>query len=121
MCRSMEIFYGYRFYFCKKCPENQQYRVKLLIIFSGNCSSQSCEDNIPGRMSDHNGVPLQGEQLPFRKEVMSMLCQVHQRGQGLVEYALILVLVAIVVVAVLTLLGPIIANVFTRVNEQIPG
>jgi len=50
-----------------------------------------------------------------------MLFQVHQRGQGLVEYALILVLVAIVVVAVLTLLGPIIANVFTRVNEQIPG
>lgn len=40
----------------------------------------------------------------------------HQEGgQGLVEYALILVLVAVVVIAVLTLLGPQIGNVFSRV------
>jgi pilus assembly protein Flp/PilA len=45
-----------------------------------------------------------------------MLTQVRQRGQGLVEYALILVLVAIVVIAVLTLLGPLIGNMFTKVN-----
>ena len=37
----------------------------------------------------------------------------EERGQGLVEYALILVLVAIVVIAVLLLLGPIIGNVFS--------
>ncbi len=36
-------------------------------------------------------------------------------GQGLVEYALILVLVAIVVVASLTILGPTIGNVFSNV------
>lgn len=38
------------------------------------------------------------------------------RGQGLIEYALVLTLVAIVVVAVLTLLGPTIANVFSQVS-----
>lgn len=39
-----------------------------------------------------------------------------QRGQGLVEYALMLVLVAIVVIAILTLLGPQISNVFSRIT-----
>jgi pilus assembly protein Flp/PilA len=39
------------------------------------------------------------------------------KGQGLVEYALILVLVAIVVIAVLLLLGPQIGNMFSRVNN----
>lgn len=41
----------------------------------------------------------------------------NQLGQGLVEYALILVLVAIVVIGVLTLLGPQIGNVFSRLME----
>ena len=36
-----------------------------------------------------------------------------------VEYALILVLVAIVVIAVLMLLGPIIANVFSTLNSSL--
>lgn len=39
------------------------------------------------------------------------------KGQGLVEYALVLVLVAIVVIAILTLLGPQIGNVFSQVVE----
>ena len=39
----------------------------------------------------------------------------RQEGQGLVEYALILVLVAIVVIAILMLLGPIVGNVFSSV------
>ena len=39
----------------------------------------------------------------------------RQDGQGLVEYALILVLVAVVVLAILTLLGPQVGNVFSRV------
>jgi pilus assembly protein Flp/PilA len=37
-----------------------------------------------------------------------MLFSPKEKGQGLVEYALILVLVAIVVIAALTILGPII-------------
>ena len=39
-----------------------------------------------------------------------------KEGQGLVEYALILVLVAVVVVAILLVLGPIIGNVFSEVT-----
>lgn len=41
----------------------------------------------------------------------------REEGQGLVEYGLILVLVAIVVIAILTILGPQIANVFSRVTS----
>lgn len=40
-----------------------------------------------------------------------------QLAQGLVEYALILVLVAIIVMGVLTLLGPQIGNIFSRLME----
>lgn len=46
---------------------------------------------------------------------------VRERGQGLVEYALILVLVAVVVIAVLTLLGPQIANTFSMVTNGMGG
>jgi pilus assembly protein Flp/PilA len=49
-----------------------------------------------------------------RKEVSQMFLA-RQEGQGLVEYALILVLVAIVVIAILMLLGPIVGNVFSSV------
>jgi pilus assembly protein Flp/PilA len=41
----------------------------------------------------------------------------REEGQGLVEYALILVLVAIVVIAILLILGPQIGNVFSRVTN----
>jgi len=45
----------------------------------------------------------------------------RQKGQGLVEYALILVLVAIVVIAILVLLGPQIANIFSRITSGLGG
>jgi pilus assembly protein Flp/PilA len=45
----------------------------------------------------------------------TMLFLPREKGQGLVEYALILVLVAIVVIAILLLLGPIIGNVFSTI------
>ena len=48
-----------------------------------------------------------------------MLFAIKEKGQGLVEYALILVLVAVVVIAVLTLLGPIIGNVFSKINSNL--
>ena len=47
-----------------------------------------------------------------------MLFSPKEKGQGLVEYALILVLVAIVVIAALMILGPIIGNVFSKVNSS---
>lgn len=40
-------------------------------------------------------------------------------GQGLVEYALIFVLVVLVVLIVLTILGPWIGNVFSNVVNNI--
>jgi len=45
----------------------------------------------------------------------------NEKGQGLVEYALLLVLVAIVVFAVLMLLGPIVGNVFSTLNNSLSG
>jgi pilus assembly protein Flp/PilA len=54
-----------------------------------------------------------------RKEVKDMLFAKKEKGQGLVEYALILVLVAIVVIAALTLLGPIIGNIFNEISNTL--
>jgi pilus assembly protein Flp/PilA len=48
-----------------------------------------------------------------------MLLKVRETGQGLVEYAFLLGLVALVVIAVLLILGPIIGNVFTRMNSSL--
>jgi len=42
-----------------------------------------------------------------------------EKGQGLVEYALILVLVAVVILAVLLILGPVIGNTFSDVNSEL--
>jgi pilus assembly protein Flp/PilA len=47
--------------------------------------------------------------------VSAVLFSSREDGQGLVEYALILVLVAIVVIAILALLGPQIGNVFSQI------
>ncbi len=44
-----------------------------------------------------------------------------EQGQGLVEYALILVLVAIVVIAILAIVGPQIGNIFSRVTNGLEG
>jgi len=48
-----------------------------------------------------------------------MLFSPKEKGQGLVEYALILVLVAIVGIAALTLLGPVIGNIFSSINNSL--
>jgi pilus assembly protein Flp/PilA len=48
-----------------------------------------------------------------------MLFSPKEKGQGLVEYALILVLVAIVVIAALMILGPIIGGVFSQINQSL--
>lgn len=44
-----------------------------------------------------------------------------EKGQGLVEYALILVLVSIVVIAALMIMGPVIGNVFSEINSSLSG
>ena len=45
----------------------------------------------------------------------------NEAGQGLVEYALILVLVAVVVIAILVVLGPAIGNVFSGIIDGVSG
>lgn len=42
-----------------------------------------------------------------------------ERGQTLVEYGLLLALIAIVVIAVLILLGPAVSGIFKSVNDQL--
>ena len=44
-----------------------------------------------------------------------------EKGQGLVEYSLILVLVAVVVIAALMILGPRISCLFTGINNSLSG
>ena len=45
-----------------------------------------------------------------------MLYLPKEEGQGLVEYALILVLIAVVVIVILTLLGTQVSTVFSRIS-----
>lgn len=50
---------------------------------------------------------------------MRELVKRADRGQGLVEYALIIALVAIVVIAALVLLGPAISSIFVNINSAL--
>ena len=49
-----------------------------------------------------------------------MLFAPKEKGQGLVEYAIILALVAIVVIAVMRILGPKIGNTFSTISNSLP-
>lgn len=42
----------------------------------------------------------------------------HESGQGLVEYALILVLIAVVVIGIVTALGDRVSTVFNTINSS---
>jgi len=46
-----------------------------------------------------------------------MLYMPREEGQGLVEYALILVLIAIVVIAILTVLGTQVSEIFSTITS----
>ena len=48
-----------------------------------------------------------------------MIFAPKKKGQGLVEYALILVLVAVVIIAVVTLFGPWISGWIDKVNANL--
>ena len=43
----------------------------------------------------------------------------EEAGQGLVEYALILVMIAVVVIAILLILGPAIGNLYSNVTTSL--
>ena len=51
--------------------------------------------------------------------LFSYLRSRDEEGQTLVEYGLLLALIAIVVIAVLLLLGPAISGIFQSVNDQL--
>jgi len=48
-----------------------------------------------------------------------VLISAQQRGQGLLEYALIITLVAIIVLVILALLGPAIGSLFSNIIPKI--
>lgn len=48
-----------------------------------------------------------------------MLFFPEEKGQGLVEYAIILALVAIVVIAVMRLMGPKLGNTYSTINASL--
>jgi pilus assembly protein Flp/PilA len=45
-----------------------------------------------------------------------MLFMTGENGQGMVEYALVLVFVAIVIIAVISLFGPQVGNMYSRIT-----
>jgi len=45
----------------------------------------------------------------------------QERGQGLVEYALLIILIAIVVMVTLTAIPPPVANVFNEIGSTLAG
>jgi pilus assembly protein Flp/PilA len=49
-----------------------------------------------------------------------MLSASKEKGQGLIEYAIILSLVALIVIAVVWLLGPTIGNSYSSINSSMP-
>ena len=49
-----------------------------------------------------------------------MLFAPKQQGQGLIEYAIIISLVALIVIAILWLLGPEVGNSYSSINSSIP-
>jgi pilus assembly protein Flp/PilA len=59
--------------------------------------------------------------LPYALKALEVMRRPFRReeGQGLVEYALILVLVALVIIAALVLLGGRLQNIFGTINTQL--
>lgn len=85
------------------------WQMKAITVLLSYCVSSALK---------YNGCRLKVKSLEKGGEKMYLP---REEGQGLVEYALILVLVAIVVIAILALLGPQIANIFSKVTSGLTG
>ena len=48
-----------------------------------------------------------------------MIDERREKGQGLIEYAFIIILIALVVISVLALLGPAISNTYQQIIDTI--
>jgi pilus assembly protein Flp/PilA len=55
----------------------------------------------------------------FVRALAGLYLPEEREGQGLVEYALIIVLVSIVVIILLSLLGGTLGNVFSRISNSL--
>lgn len=55
--------------------------------------------------------------LYLRLRELMLSARNEERGQGMVEYALILVLIAVVVIVILTVVGNKVNNVFSNVSN----
>src|SRR4030065_2391374 len=55
------------------------------------------------------------------KEVIFMLMSQGEQGQGFLEYALILILIAIVVIIALTIFGTQLSTLYSQISSSIPG
>lgn len=49
-----------------------------------------------------------------------MLFSPKEQGQGLIEYAIIISLVVLIVIAVMWLLGPEVGNTYSTISSSIP-
>jgi pilus assembly protein Flp/PilA len=52
---------------------------------------------------------------------MDMLFSAKEKGQGMVEYALIIVLIAVVVIAILIVVGTQVSTVFSQISSGLKG
>jgi pilus assembly protein Flp/PilA len=68
-----------------------------------------------GRPGPSSAEPASDGKQSEGEEVIAMQARAGAPGQGLVEYALILVLVAVVVILILGILGNSIGNVFSNI------
>ncbi len=57
----------------------------------------------------------------FISNLLARFQSEDEEGQTLVEYGLLLALIAIVVIAALLILGPIVSQVFTNVGTNLKG
>jgi pilus assembly protein Flp/PilA len=55
----------------------------------------------------------------FISNLLTYLHRDDEEGQTLVEYGLLLALIAIVVIAALLILGPIVSGIFTTVGDSL--
>jgi pilus assembly protein Flp/PilA len=73
-----------------------------------------------GHVASTEGGP-RANQILIKKGVYTMLFAPKEKGQGLVEYAIILALIAIVVIAVMTTLGNKVNNTMNTISNTLPS